>query len=42
LGAAKNVTISESCEKWFVAVQTEREGETSLHWSKLARVQTHV
>ena len=34
LGEAKNVTISESCEKWFVAVQTEREVETPLHRSR--------
>ena len=33
LGAPKNVTISESCGKWFVAVQTEREVETPLHRS---------
>ncbi len=33
LGATKNVTISESCGKWFVAVQTEREVETPLHRS---------
>ena len=33
LGAANNVTISESCEKWFVAAQTEREVETPLHRS---------
>src|SRR6266566_5722133 len=33
LGEAKNVTISESCGKWFVAVQTECEVETPLHRS---------
>ncbi len=33
LGEAKNVTISESCGKWFVAIQTEREVETPLHRS---------
>lgn len=33
LGAAKNVTIRESCGKWFIAVQTEREVETPLHES---------
>jgi len=33
LRAAKNVTISESCGKWFIAVQTEREVETPLHRS---------
>ena len=36
LGEAKNVTISESCGKWFVAVQTEREVETPLHRSTSA------
>jgi putative transposase len=25
LGAVKNVTVSQSCDKWFVSVQTERE-----------------
>jgi len=30
-GEAKDVTISESCGKWFIAVQTEREVETPLH-----------
>jgi len=30
---AKNVTIRESCGKWFIAVQTEREVETPLHES---------
>lgn len=25
LGEAKNITISESCGKWFVSIQTERE-----------------
>jgi len=33
LGEAKNVTIRESCGKWFIAVQTEREVETPLHES---------
>src|SRR2546430_3774317 len=30
-GEAKDVTISESCGKWFIAVQTEREVETAWH-----------
>ena len=29
LGAAKNVTVSQSCGKWFVSIQTEREVELS-------------
>jgi len=33
LGEPKNVTISESCGKWFIAVQAEREVETPLHQS---------
>jgi putative transposase len=31
LGEAKNITISESCGKWFVSIQTEREVETPQH-----------
>jgi putative transposase len=31
LGEAKNVTVSESCGKWFVSIQTEREVETPQH-----------
>jgi len=31
LGEAKNVTVSESCGKWFVSIQTEREVRTPLH-----------
>ncbi|HEY2120376.1 MAG TPA: transposase [Candidatus Acidoferrum sp.] len=31
LGEAKNITLSESCGKWFVAIQTERETETPQH-----------
>ena len=30
LGEVKNVTVSHSCGKWFVSVQTEREVEQSL------------
>jgi putative transposase len=30
LGEVKNVTVSQSCGKWFVSVQTEREVEQSL------------
>lgn len=33
LGTAKNVTVSESCGKWFVSIQTEREVETPIHLS---------
>jgi putative transposase len=29
LGTVKNVTVSQSCGKWFVSIQTEREVETS-------------
>jgi len=32
-GVAKNVTIRESCGKWFIAVQMEREVERPLHES---------
>ncbi|MEM0550489.1 MULTISPECIES: transposase [Aeromonas] len=31
LGAVKNVTISQSCGKWFVSIQTERKVETPVH-----------
>jgi putative transposase len=31
LGEAKNVTVSESCGKWFVSIQTEREVLTPQH-----------
>jgi putative transposase len=31
LGEASNVTVSESCGKWYVSVQTEREAETPQH-----------
>jgi putative transposase len=31
LGGAKNITISESCGKWFVSIQTEREVPTPQH-----------
>ena len=30
LGGVKNVTISHSCGKWFVSIQTERDVEQSL------------
>jgi putative transposase len=30
-GEAKNITISESCGKWFVSIQTEREVTTPQH-----------
>jgi putative transposase len=36
LGEAKNITISESCGKWFVSIQTEREVEKPLHPSTSA------
>jgi putative transposase len=36
LGEAKNVILSESCGKWFVSIQTEREVETPLHPSTSA------
>jgi putative transposase len=36
LGEASNVTISESCGKWFVSIQTEREVEIPRHSSKSA------
>jgi putative transposase len=36
LGEASNVTISESCGKWFVSIQTEREVETPQHPSTSA------
>ncbi len=31
LGVAKNVTVSQSCGKWFVSIQTEREIEQQVH-----------
>jgi putative transposase len=31
LGEAKNVTVTESCGKWYVSMQTEREVETPQH-----------
>jgi len=31
LGEASNVTVSESCGKWFVSIQTEREVQTPQH-----------
>ncbi|WP_448153055.1 RNA-guided endonuclease InsQ/TnpB family protein [Castellaniella caeni] len=30
LGTAKNITVSQSCGKWFVSIQTEREVEQPL------------
>ncbi|WP_124360886.1 MULTISPECIES: RNA-guided endonuclease TnpB family protein [unclassified Pseudomonas] len=30
LGKAKNITISQSCGKWYVSIQTEREVEQSF------------
>jgi len=30
LGTVKNITVSQSCGKWFVSIQTEREVEQSL------------
>jgi putative transposase len=31
LGEASNVTVGESCGKWYVSVQTQREAETPQH-----------
>ena len=31
LGIAKNITVSQKCGKWYVAIQTEREVETLTH-----------
>ena len=36
LGEAKNITVSESCGKWFVSIQTEREVERPRHPSTSA------
>jgi putative transposase len=36
LGEASNITVSESCGKWYVSIQTEREVETPQHPSTLA------
>jgi hypothetical protein len=36
LGEASNVTVSESCGKWLVSIQTEREIETPQHPSTSA------
>jgi len=30
-GAIKNVTVSQSCGKWYVSIQTEREAEIAVH-----------
>lgn len=35
-GKVKNVTVSESCGKWFVSIQTEREVESPRHTSTSA------
>ncbi|SIR56346.1 putative transposase [Aeromonas sp. RU39B] len=31
LGMVKNVTVSQSCGKWFVSIQTERDVDTPVH-----------
>jgi len=36
LGEVKNITVSESCGKWFVSIQTEREVEIPQHPSTSA------
>jgi putative transposase len=36
LGEAKNLTLRESCGKWYVSVQTERDVETPQHPSTSA------
>ena len=36
LGEAKNLTLRESCGKWYVSVQTERDVETPKHPSTSA------
>ena len=36
LGEVKNATVSESCGKWFVSIQTEREVEIPQHPSTSA------
>ena len=36
LGEAKNITISESCGKWFASIQTERDVTTPQHPSTSA------
>jgi putative transposase len=36
LGEASNVSISESCGKWYVSIQTQREAETPRHPSTSA------
>lgn len=33
LGTVKNVTVSQSCGKWFVSIQTEREVALSVSQS---------
>jgi transposase len=39
LGTVKNITVSQSCGKWFVSIQTEREAE---HPGKNIRVKSGV
>ena len=34
LGEAANISVSESCGKWFASIQTEREVERSVHPSE--------
>ena len=36
LGEAKNLTLRESCGKWYVSVQTERDAEIPQHPSTTA------
>lgn len=36
LGEAKNISVSDSCGKWFVSIQTEREVEPVQHSSTSA------
>jgi putative transposase len=31
LGTPKKVTMSPSCGKWFISIQTEREGDVPVH-----------
>ena len=34
IGTVKNITLSQSCGKWYVSIQTEREVEPPVHPSK--------
>lgn len=36
LGAPKNVTVSQSCGRWFVSIQTERDVVAPIHQSTTA------